>query len=126
MNSKLNFHAGDYEDDNQVITRSTGKTDKGVPYIELKVDYFYGFPITVTFRAYTKNVWITYNDDRCNPSSGADLSDCWLAPTVLFKKVPIKLFDLRKKISELEKHFDIYDKVYKQKILEESRRLKNE
>ena len=87
------------------ITRSTGKTEKGVPYTELKLQFFLGYPIDITFRAYTKNVWIAYNDDRFNQSNGADLLDCWLAPTIIYKKVPIQQFDLEKYLFELIEFF---------------------
>jgi len=49
--------------------------------------------ISVEIRQYSQNTFISYQDDRENPFSGADLEDCFLTPAVLWQKVPNWLFE---------------------------------
>jgi len=68
-----------------------GKTDKDIPYTELYITLGndnYAEDYEITFRAYYKNVFVAVEDNRDNPCSGADLEDCWIAPTIIIQKSP--------------------------------------
>lgn len=68
------------------------KTEKDVPYTELLISDEEG-DYEITFRAYYQNVFVGVEDNRDNQSGGADLEDCWIAPTVIIEKTPKYKFD---------------------------------
>ena len=113
-----------------IVSIQDGKTDKGIPYVELEICYFLGYPIDVSFRSYSKNVWIVYTDDRGNPFSGVDLLDCWIAPSVLFDKVNKKNFNLKKELKRICRKLELLDDMFLEEelneIVEKVGQVKNE
>lgn len=86
---------------NAEITKDTD--GNGVPYTELRIspeDEFY----EITFRKYPKRIFVAVEDNRNNPSSGADLSDCWIAPAVILEKTLHADFKPFEAFIEAEKH----------------------
>jgi len=67
-------------------------TARGIPYLELIISFSDGLEISV--RRYPKNTFVGYSDDSGNWSSGADLEECWLAPTYIYKKTPNGSFSI--------------------------------
>jgi hypothetical protein len=75
-------------------TIEKSKDDNDVPYVELKISPSDPMDdeIFITFRKYPKRVFVGVEDYRGDMSSGADLSDCWLAPVYIIQKTPKEEF----------------------------------
>ncbi len=62
--------------------------------------------VYVSIRKYPKRYYIAYEDYRLDLSSGADVEDCYDAPTYIFKRVPHEQFSLPAVLQELKTHLN--------------------
>lgn len=71
-----------------------------VPYVEISINPSHPLDeasdFYISFRRYPKRVFVGVEDYRGDMSSGADLEDCWTAPTHIIEKTPINEFDPHK------------------------------
>ena len=81
------------------ITTNCGITNQGVPYKELRATIEFGLDISI--RKYPRRTFLAFEDDRDNPSGGADLLDCYLTPTYIFSKTPNENFSVEAQLPPL-------------------------
>lgn len=76
------------------ITVNTTVSNKGIEYVEIYFEDKYE-PLSITFRAYPKNIFVAADDQRDSPFSGQDIEDCTIFPPTIIEKTPKEQFKPR-------------------------------